>query len=72
MRRHKSDSVNQYRMGEVTICITRAAWRREHDVTKKDVMLFIGAAWGDISRKFAANILKQFRRDARMMKGGAK
>ena len=58
-------------MGEATICVTRATWRREHDVTRKDVTLFIGGAWGDISRKFAADIIKQFRRDARS-KGGAK
>jgi hypothetical protein len=72
MRIHKSESVNQYGLGESTICVTRAAWRRENGVTKKDVTLFIGAAWGQISRKFAANILKQFRRDAQLMKGGAK
>jgi hypothetical protein len=71
MKTHKSESVNQYGNGDSTVCITRAAWRREHDVTKKDATLFIGGAWGDISRKFAADIIKQFRRDARS-KGGAK
>jgi hypothetical protein len=62
MRTHKSDSVNQYGQGDSTICVTRAAWRRKHDVTKKDVTLFIGAAYGEVSRKFAAGILRQFRR----------
>jgi len=72
MRTHKSDSVNQYGQGDSTICVTRAAWRRKHDVTRKDVTLFIGGAWGVISRKFAADIIRHFRRDARLMKGGAK
>jgi hypothetical protein len=71
MRIHKSESVNQYGNGDSTVCITRAVWRREHDITRKDVTLFIDGAWGGISRKFAADILKQFRRDARL-KGGAK
>ena len=47
----------------MTICVTRAAWRREHGVTKKDVTLFIGGAYGEVSRKFAAGILRQFRKD---------
>jgi hypothetical protein len=63
MRTHKSDSVNQYGQGDSTICVTRAAWRREHGVTKKDVTLFVGAAYGEVSRKFAAGILRQFRKD---------
>ena len=62
MRTHKSDSVNQYGQGDSTVCITRAAWRREHGVTKKDVTLFIGSAYGEVSRKFAAGILRQYRR----------
>ena len=62
MRTHKSDSVNQYGQGDSTICVTRAAWRREHGVTKKDVTLFIGAAYGEVSRKFAAGIMRQYRR----------
>ena len=72
MRIHKSDSVNQYSQGDLTVCVTRAEWRQEHGVTKKNASLFIGGAWGDISRGFAANILRQFRREARLMKGGAK
>jgi hypothetical protein len=71
MRTHKSGSVNQYGQGDSTVCVTRAAWRREHDVTKKDATLFIGGAWGDVSRKFAADIVRQYRRTARLMKGGA-
>ena len=63
MRIHKSDSVNQYGQGDSTVCVTRAAWRRQHDVTKKDVTLFIGGAYGEVSRKFAAGILRQFRKD---------
>ena len=63
MRIHKSDSVNQYGQGDSTICVTRAAWRRKHDVTKKDVTLFVGSAYGEVSRKFAAGILRQFRKD---------
>jgi len=62
MRIHKSESVNQYGQGDSTVCVTRAAWRREHDVTKKDATLFIGGAYGEVSRKFAAGILRQFRR----------
>jgi hypothetical protein len=30
-------------------------------------MLFYGGAWGDISRKLAADILRQMRRDANRM-----
>ncbi len=63
MRTHKSDSVNQYGQNDTTLGITRAEWRRKHDVTKKDVTLFIGAAYGEVSRKFAAGILRQFRKD---------
>jgi hypothetical protein len=63
MRTHKSDSVNQYGQGDSTVCVTRAAWRRQHDVTKKDATLFIGGAYGEVSRKFAAGILRQFRKD---------
>jgi hypothetical protein len=29
-------------------------------------MLFYGGAWGDISRKLAADILRQMRRDAKL------
>jgi hypothetical protein len=69
MRRHKSDSVNQYGQGDSTVCVTSAAWRRKHGVTKKDVTLFIGAAYGEVSRKFAASILRQFRRDTAENRG---
>lgn len=62
MRIHKSESVNQYGQGDSTICVTRAAWRKEHGVTKKDVTLFIGTAYGEVSRKFAAGIMRQYRR----------
>jgi len=34
----------------------------EHGVTKKDATLFIGAAYGEVSRKFAAGIMRQYRR----------
>ena len=71
MRIHKSESVNQYRQGDSTVCVTRAVWRREYGVTKKYATLFIGGAWGEISRNFAADIVRQYRRDARL-KGGAK
>jgi len=72
MRTHKSDSVNQYGQGDSTVCVTRAAWRREYGVTKKYATLFIGGAYGEVSRKFAADILRQYRRTDRRMKGGAK
>jgi hypothetical protein len=63
MRTHKSDSVNQYGQNDMTLCTTRAEWRREHGVTKKYATLFIGGAYGEVSRKFAAGILRQFRKD---------
>ena len=69
MRTHKSDSVSQYGQGDSTLCVTRAAWRRKHEVTKKDVTLFIGAAYGEVTRKFAASILRQFRRDTAENRG---
>ena len=62
MRTHKIYSGYQYGQGDSTICVTRAAWRKKHDVTKKDVTLFIGAAYGEVSRKFAAGIMRQYRR----------
>jgi hypothetical protein len=62
MRIHKSESVNQYGQGDSTVCVTRAAWRRENGVTKKNATLFIGAAYGEVSRKFAAGIIRQYRR----------
>lgn len=63
MRKHKGESCNQYGQNDTTLCITRAAWRKKNDVMKKDVTLFIGGAYGEVSRKFAAKILLQFRRD---------
>jgi hypothetical protein len=57
------NQTNRKQNDENTLCITRAEWRRKHDVTKKDVTLFIGAAYGEVSRKFAAGILRQFRKD---------
>ena len=62
MRIHKSESVNQYGRNDTTLCITRAEWRKKNYITKKDVTLFIGAAYGEVSRKFAAGILRQFRK----------
>ena len=63
MRTHKSESVNQYGQGDLTVCVTRAAWRRKHDITKKHVTLFICGAYGEVSWKFAAGILRQCRKD---------
>ena len=71
MRTHKSESCNQYGDGDITICATRAAWRKKNDVTKKHATLFIGGAFGEVNREFAADILRQFRRDSKL-KGGEK
>ena len=62
MRKHKGESCNQYGQNDTTLCITRAGWRKKHGVMKKDVTLFVGGAYGEVSRKFAAGIIRQFRR----------
>ena len=71
MKTYKTETCNQYQLGEKTLCVTTATWRSKHHVTRKFPTLFIGGAWGEITPKFAAAILKQFRRES-PMKGGAK
>jgi hypothetical protein len=71
----KSKSSKQYtvKSGLMKICVCTGRWRKENGINKQNgIMLFYGSAYDNISRKFAADILKQFRRDARLMKGGAK
>lgn len=70
----KSESSKQYISANrnITICATTGAWRKRKEVSKgPSVMMFYGGAWGDISRKFAADILRQFRREA-SWKAGAR
>jgi len=69
--KHKNESGNQYGQGNVTICILRAKWKRENGVRKSlEPTLFISGTYGGISRKFAAGILREFRRNDRRERGG--
>jgi hypothetical protein len=64
---HKTKNCNQYVRESLAVCITNAAWRKLNEVKKDsnagEPMLFVGRAWGNVSRKFAADIIRQFRRD---------
>jgi hypothetical protein len=63
MRKNKGESSNQYGQGDVSLCVLRAKWKQENGVRKSiDPTLFISGAYGGISRKFAAGIIRQFRR----------
>jgi hypothetical protein len=70
MRTHKSDSVNQYSHGFITVAVTRQAWRKKFEITKGNVTLFILGAYGEIPRKFAAETIRQFRNDFKRNGGG--
>jgi hypothetical protein len=68
----KSESSKQYTAtdGRLNLSICNGGWRGRHGVSKQHgVMLFYGGAFDSISRKFAAALLRQFRRDVRLMKG---
>jgi hypothetical protein len=63
MRKHKGESCNQYGQGNVSICVLRAKWKQANLVRKSiEPTLFISGAWGGVSRRFAAEIIRQFRR----------
>ncbi len=63
MRKHKGESCNQYGQGDVSICVLRAKWKQANLVRKNiEPTLFISGAYGGVSRKFAAGIIRQFRR----------
>jgi len=63
MRKHKGEGCNQYGQGDVSICVLRAKWKQANLVRDNiEPMLFISGACGGVSRKFAAKILRQFRR----------
>ena len=69
MRKLKGESCNQYGQGDVSICVLRAKWKQAN-LVRKDIepMLFISGAYGGVSRKFAAGIIRQFRRIDREVK----
>lgn len=71
---YSSYSSKQYTSehGLTNICVLTGRWKNENGVDKQNgVMLFHGRAYDNISRKFAAELLRQFRRDSKL-KGGAK
>ena len=70
MKKYKTKNCNQYTQESITVCASTAVYRERFKIEKKHAMLFIGGAYDQITRKFAAEILKQARRDAR--RGGAK
>ena len=63
MRKYKTESCNQYGQGNVSICVLRAKWKQANLVRKNiEPRLFISGASGGVSRRFAAEIIRQFRR----------
>jgi hypothetical protein len=64
---YKTKNCNQYVQKKLAVCIPHAALRKKYEVKKDsnagEPMLFIGGAWGNVSRKFAADIIRQFRKD---------
>ena len=62
MKKFKTENCTQYTQGNVTVCATTSAWRKHCDIEKKYAMVFIGSAYDQISRSFAAGILRQFRK----------
>jgi len=62
MKKHKTESCTQYSAQNLTICSLTADFCAKHKLEKHKPTLFIGGAWDQISRDFAAGILKQFRR----------
>ena len=44
--------------------MTNATWRKKYGIDIKGPVLFIGGAYDVVSPKFAAAILKQFRRES--------
>jgi len=71
MVKHRGENANQYRQGDASLCILRAKWKRENGVRKSiEPTLFLSGAYGGISRKFAAGILREFRRNDKLERGG--
>jgi len=71
MTKHGGENANQYGRGDASLCILRAKWKRENGVRKSiEPTLFISGAYGGISRKFAAGILREFRRNDKRERGG--
>jgi hypothetical protein len=71
METHKTENCKQYRLGGIALCVTTAKWRKKRVIDMKEPVLFIGGAYDVVSPKFAAAILKQFRRES-PRQGGAK
>jgi hypothetical protein len=70
MRIHKSKTSKQYTSGPETtrLCVCTGKWMIENGVSKQyGVMLFYGGAYDNISRTFAADILRQFRKDQKLI-----
>jgi hypothetical protein len=62
-KRYKTPGGNQYSRGNTSVCVLTPQWRAEHGTPKETAMLFVGCAYGKVSREFAADIIRQFRRD---------
>ena len=62
MRTYKGKNTIQYGRGGMTICVTRAEWRKKHGITKNNPTLFVGSAYGLISQELAAGIIRQWRK----------
>ena len=62
MRAYKGKNSIHYGRGDMTIVVMSAAWRKSIPTERKYESLFIGGAYGSITREFAAGILKQWRK----------
>ena len=62
IRTYKGKNAIQYGRGDMTICVMSAAFRKSIPIERKYESLFIGGAYGSITREFAAGILKQWRK----------
>ena len=63
MKTYKSEAANQYQNGMLTICSLRRSWMKLNGVTLDEPTLFYGSVYDTISRKLAAGMLRQFRKD---------
>ena len=70
METHKTENCKQYRQGGIALCVTTAKGRKKWVIDMKKPVLFIGGAYDVVSTKFAAAILKQFRRESQRKGGG--
>jgi hypothetical protein len=71
MKTYKGNDCNQYYQRNLSVCVMTAEWRKTNNMPEKSApMFFVGVACGNVSRKFAADIIRQFRKDQARERGG--